>query len=383
MTNVQADVFHLPPEFEVIALVGQGAYGAVCKAKRKMVEEEGGETVSAEVAIKKIPHFNRSEDNATKVLRELQILHHFQPVQQIVACHQVFSRQDGDTKDLYIVMDYIESDLSSVIKRGVIQSEDVIRFIAAQLLLGLAAMHKNKCIHRDLSSRNILVDGKTSQVFICDFGLARFYDPEEKMSFGVVTQWYRAPEIITDAPYDTKVDIWAVGVIVAELFMQAHLFPGKPNDLADQLKKILLALGTPNWEWFSEEDKPFYGASANAKRYVESFIRHQSSRRPIPPAADSGVFLNNLPTKFKIPPSAEAKHLMDKLLQFNPQTRFSAVQALEHPWFTTSNIAPFIASELETIEGLPTPAFATTQMPKGVPNLCAAIEAQIALMNGS
>ena len=375
---MQTDVFELPPEYEVIALVGQGAYGAVCKAKRKVMVEDSPEPVDEEVAIKKIPHFNRTEDNATKVLREMQILSHFQSVQQIVACHHVFTRKEGESRDLYIVMDYVESDLSNIIKRGVIGNEDVIRFVVCQLLLGLKAMHAHQCIHRDLSTRNILIDGSTCQLFICDFGLARFYDPEEKMSFGVVTQWYRAPEIITDAQYSTKVDIWAVGVIMAELFMQAHLFPGKPNDLADQLKKILLTVGTPNWEWFANEDGAFHSASTNAKRYVESFIRHQSARRPVPPAADSGAFLEQL--RFKIAPSEEAKDLLKQLLNFNPATRLDAATALKHPWFTNSPLKDFIDEEVKTHEAIPPFKGA---MPKGIANVCNAIDDHIASMSSS
>ena len=371
---MQTDVFHLPTEYEVQALVGQGAYGAVCKAKRKVVGENGEEE-EEEVAIKKIPHFNRTEDNAVKVLRELQILSHFQSVQQIVACHDVFQRKEGDSRDIYIVMDYVESDLSNIIKKGVITNEDVVRFVVAQLLLGLKPMHQHQCIHRDLSTRNILIDGKTCQVFICDFGLARFYDPEEKMSFGVVTQWYRAPEVITDAAYTTKLDVWAVGVIMAELFMQAHLFPGKPNDLADQLKKILVTLGTPNWAWFTEPEGDFHSASNNAKKYVESFVRHQSARRPAPPTAESGAFVDTL--NFKIEPSPEAKDLLRKLLRFDPSGRISAADALNHPWFTQSSLGEFVGQELEAQEAIPQFSGA---MPKGLGALCEAIEEVVATM---
>lgn len=302
-------VFDVPEEFEVEAVVGQGAYGAVCKAKWDGVD----------VAIKKVPHYAKSPDTVKKVMREVEILQFFQFCQQVVACHQVFRPRSGE-KDIYMVMDYIASDLSNMMKKQVPMDEDVIRFITCQLLLALRAIHYYSIIHRDLSCRNILIN-ENSQIQVCDFGLARFYDPEEQLSFGVVTQWYRAPEIITDAKYDTKSDVFSVGVVLGELLAKKHLFPGKPNDPADQLHRVFSILGTPNRELFEDASQPYYTASDNAKRYIEMYIAKKPTKNKV------------RQLKFEIPHSPLAVDVVEALLTFDPRARPAADEALKMKWF--------------------------------------------------
>jgi mitogen-activated protein kinase 1/3 len=312
-----AVVFELPSTaFIVDAVVGQGAYGAVCRASIT-----GHPTTL--VAIKKIPAYAKSAETAKRVLREILILRHFQCVGQIVATHMMF-RPVSQEKDLYIVMDYVPSDISNFLKNATEISEPMIQFMVAQMLLGLRAMHKVDCVHRDLSTRNVLLNA-SCEIQIADFGLSRFFDPEERMSFGVVTQWYRAPEVITDASYGEKVDVWSVGVIMAELFMQGHIFPGKPNDLADQLNRIMKILGVPDVKLFSDEGSALASSSDNAKRYIQRV------------AASSRAYKRTLFTAagpvFKLQPSDTAKDFMSQLLTFSPDERPSADETLKHAWF--------------------------------------------------
>ncbi len=66
---------------------------------------------------------------------------------------------------------------------------------------------------------------------LTDFGLARkFPNPGKELSKGVVTRWYRAPEVLFGARfYSEKIDIWSVGCIFAELFLKKPLFPGESD----------------------------------------------------------------------------------------------------------------------------------------------------------
>jgi mitogen-activated protein kinase 1/3 len=306
------------------ALVGQGAYGAVCRATVKKNNHP--------VAIKRIPHYNKNLDTAKKILREMVILRHLSPCTQIVKGH-IFFRSQRE-KSLYIVMDYLPSDLSTVIKQGKLSEEAKIRYVTAQLLLGVGAMHKAGCTHRDLSTRNILVN-ENCEIRIADFGLARFFDPEEQMSFGVVTQWYRAPEIVTDASYNAKVDVWSVGVIMAELFLQGHIFAGKPNDLADQLNKIMRIVGIPEAGWFTDPNCVLSTSSENAKRYVQRVCQsaQMASADPVAAANFRPTLFTATGPQFKIPLSDDAKDLLGQLIRFNPDMRPNAEQALAHRWF--------------------------------------------------
>ena len=315
-------MFELPTSvFNVeAALIGQGAYGAVCRATIKKN--------NAIVAIKRIAAFNKNLDTAKKILREIVILNHLQSIPQVVRAHLVF--RSPVEKTVYIVMDYFPSDLSSVIKQQRALNEEMIRYMVAQLLLGIRGMHKAGCIHRDLSTRNILVNNEC-EIAIADFGLARFFDPEEHMSFGVVTQWYRAPEIVTDAAYNEKVDVWSVGVIMAELLLQGHLFAGKPNDLADQLNKIMRVVGLPNPDWFNDKTSTLCSSSDNAKLYIQRLSQSPQAAAMFKPTLLAPP--NEGGPNWKIPLTEQSRDVMTRLLKFNPDERLTAAQALQLSWF--------------------------------------------------
>lgn len=103
--------------------------------------------------------------------------------------------------------------------------EGEIRSIIYQTLLGLAYMHKHGFFHRDMKPENMLVLGEA--VKIADFGLAREIRSRPPFTDYVSTRWYRAPEILLRSTnYNSPVDIFAVGAIMAELYLMRPLFPG-------------------------------------------------------------------------------------------------------------------------------------------------------------
>jgi len=96
------------------------------------------------------------------------------------------------------------------------------------LLCGLKYIHSAGVFHRDLKPSNILINGDC-EIKICDFGLARAYNDKAnslmKMTEYVATRWYRAPELLLSwKKYDYKIDMWAVGCILSELYLRRPLF---------------------------------------------------------------------------------------------------------------------------------------------------------------
>jgi negative regulator of PHO system len=79
-----------------------------------------------------------------------------------------------------------------------------------------------------------------------DFGLARAFGiPVNTFSNEVVTLWYRAPDVLLGSrTYNTSIDIWSAGCIMAEMYTGRPLFPGTTNE--DQLVRIFRIMGTPS-----------------------------------------------------------------------------------------------------------------------------------------
>ena len=86
-------------------------------------------------------------------------------------------------------------------------------------------MHKHGFFHRDLKPENLLI--KDNVVKISDFGLSREIRSKPPFTDYVTTRWYRAPEILLKSTnYNSPIDIFALGSIMAELYLLKPLFPG-------------------------------------------------------------------------------------------------------------------------------------------------------------
>lgn len=86
-------------------------------------------------------------------------------------------------------------------------------------------MHKNGFFHRDMKPENLLV--KDDAVKIADFGLAREIRSRPPFTDYISTRWYRAPEILLRSPnYNSPVDIFATGAMMAEFYTLKPIFPG-------------------------------------------------------------------------------------------------------------------------------------------------------------
>lgn len=98
---------------------------------------------------------------------------------------------------------------------------------------GLSAVHQAGVIHRDIKPQNLLVNEKL-ELRICDFGLATVKNETINANYDltpyVVTRWFRAPELLLkyqSRTYTSKVDLWSVGCIFAELYLRKVLFGEK------------------------------------------------------------------------------------------------------------------------------------------------------------
>lgn len=151
--------------------------------------------------------------------------------------------------EIYVVSDYLESDLHDVIRINPKISLQHKQFFMYQLLRGLKYIHAAGVIHRDIKPQNLLVS-KDCDLKICDFGLAtvktKRINAEYDLTQYVVTRWFRAPELLLryqQKNYTSKIDLWSAGCVMAELYLRKVLFGEK--DMSGQIVKLVKLLGLP------------------------------------------------------------------------------------------------------------------------------------------
>jgi serine/threonine protein kinase len=198
--------------YKILKTLGDGTYGSVVLAINISTKEQ--------VAIKKMKKkfYSWEECMALREIKSLRKLNHA----QIVKLKEVIRVND----DLYFVFEYMEQNIYQLMKdRTSAFPENQIRSIMWQTIAGTAYMHKHGFFHRDMKPENLLVLG--DKVKVADFGLAREIRSRPPFTDYVSTRWYRAPEILLRSiNYNSPVDIFACGAIMAELYLLRPLFPG-------------------------------------------------------------------------------------------------------------------------------------------------------------
>lgn len=146
-----------------------------------------------------------------------------------------------DAQTLYLILDLCEGgDLSFHLKLKGTFSNDIAKFYAAQIILGLAHIHARQMIYRDLKPANILLDG-VGNARISDLGLVRDISKTNPTS-ECGTQGYMAPEVITEGvEYGLSADWWSLGCMIFQLLVGYTPFRGPASKMSsDELNRNVL-----------------------------------------------------------------------------------------------------------------------------------------------
>jgi serine/threonine protein kinase len=275
-------------EYEKISRIRSGNFGNVYRVRNR---NSGGV-----FALKRMNPVMCYDTNGFSILylREVMILKSVEHTNVLKIIEVV---EGSEINDLFIIMEYCDVDLKTLIERAHPLGTGAIKCLVAQLLNGLSFLHGNGIIHRDIKPSNILIlqDGTLK---IADFGLARAVGG--RMTNLVVTLWYRPIEILLGAEeYTTAVDMWSVGCVAGEMVKGSPMMPGEGE--VDQLNRILGLLGFP-------DEGDFEGLE------VHKLKRPESHRR-----AFEDEFAGC---------DADLLALMKDLLAFDPRGRISARDAL-------------------------------------------------------
>ncbi|XP_053499298.1 cyclin-dependent kinase-like 5 isoform X2 [Ictalurus furcatus] len=286
-------------KFEVLGIVGEGAYGVVLKCRHKETNEI--------VAIKKFKDSEENEDVKETTLRELKMLRTLKQ-ENIVELKEAFRRRGK----LYLVFEYVEKNMLELLEElpnGV--PPDKVRNYIYQLIKAIHWCHTNDIVHRDIKPENLLISSE-DVLKLCDFGFARDLSEGTDANYTeyVATRWYRSPELLLGAPYGKAVDMWSVGCILGELSDGQPLFPGESE--IDQLFTIQKVLGPLP----PEQMKLFY----NNPRFHG--LRFPTVSHP-----------QTLERRYLGIINGPMLDLMKNLLLLNPNERFLTEQSLNHHVF--------------------------------------------------
>ncbi|XP_023005752.1 cyclin-dependent kinase F-4-like isoform X2 [Cucurbita maxima] len=287
--------------YMLIKEVGDGTFGSVWRA----ISKQTGEVVAIKKMKKK--YYTWEECVSLREVKSLRKMNH----PNIVKLKEVIR----ENNILYFVFEYMECNLYQLMKdKEKLFSEAEVRNWCFQVFQGLAYMHQRGYFHRDLKPENLLV--AKDLIKLADFGLARETSAVPPYTEYVSTRWYRAPEVLLQAYlYGPKVDMWAMGAIMAELFTLRPLFPGASE--IDQIYKICNVLGTPNMDTWSD------GV------FLARNINYQFPQ------------LNGVHLSAVIPSASEdAVNLIASLCSWDPSKRPTAVEALQHPFFQSCYYVP-------------------------------------------
>jgi calcium-dependent protein kinase len=258
-------------------MLGSGSFGCVYEAKNTIF----GNTV----AMKVIKKDKENELDEQEIRNEIDILKKLSHP-NIVKIYEFYISENH----YYIITEYCkEGELFSYIKNKYTERQLAVLFY--QVFSGLWYLHENKILHRDIKLENIMISGKEKDnstgeelfwVKIIDFGTAKIFEKNKKEKDVVGSSYYIAPEVLKQN-YNEKCDTWSVGVILYMTLVGRAPFDGKDDE--EIIKKI---------------------NSVDYNKNEPRLVKH----------------------------SPEVRDLVSKLLEKDTEKRYSAKEALEHPWFS-------------------------------------------------
>ncbi|XP_012791088.2 casein kinase II subunit alpha-like [Sorex araneus] len=194
-----------------------------------------------------------------------------------------------------------------------------IRFYIYEILKALDYSHSMGIMHRDLKPHNVMIDHENRKLWLIDWGLADFYHPGREYNVRVASRYFKGPELIVEYEmYDYSLDLWSLGCMLASMiFRKEPFFHGNDND--DQLLKIANVLGT----------KDFYNYINKYKILLDPHFKVMLGTQP---RKHWGCFVHSENQHLVSP---EAFDILDKLLVYDHQSRLTAREAMEHPYFCT------------------------------------------------
>ncbi|CAJ1940046.1 unnamed protein product [Cylindrotheca closterium] len=267
-------------------VIGKGSYGQVCIASRGEAEGHSGRSGKRKKFACKCVMLRNDPKYISKLQEEVNVLRELRGHDNVIRLYDVFCVDN----ELFIITELGRGgDLFHLLtthpKHGV--TEAYAAKTVAEMLSAVAFLHSKSICHRDLKLENwVLESGKDvwSPLKLIDFGLSTHFAPGQRLSRVVGSSYYVAPEVLKKS-YTEACDLWSLGVIV-----------------------YMLLSGAP----------PFYGKNDDAIK--ASIVQGEYT----------------FPHELFRDVSDEAMAFVSTLLSYNIEYRYTAEQALTHPWLAAN-----------------------------------------------
>jgi serine/threonine protein kinase len=255
-------------QYEFIRWIKSGGFGNIYLAKEVDSNKD--------FAVKEISVKNFSNENLYNISRESMILKEMSHI-NIIKFHRIFTYN----QKFYIIMDFARGgELSSILSSNKPLKEEHAKNLFHQIYNAVCYIHSKNIIHRDLKPNNILfLDEEKTHIIIIDFGISGSSNGNQKELVKAGTQLYLPPEVLTGVEFSssTKIDIWALGIILYQMVEGCHPFENKNKkgsvinnilknklefnkkiQISESLKKLLQGLLEKNYRFRIDTGDPLF-----------------------------------------------------------------------------------------------------------------------------
>ena len=269
-------------EYDVEKPIGKGGFCTVYKA----IYKGNKKTYALKVIDKSIL---KNEEEIKNIINEIKIMNELDSPNLLKLITNF-----EDENNIYIILPICKNgQLYDLLHKSNKKVKNInIKKYLYQTIKAINNLHKKGIIHRDIKPENILIDNKDNAL-LSDFGIATHCKEGEKRNTYCGTDEYLAPEVIRAQPYDKKIDIWAIGILIYECISPLGKTPFNKIDFLQRTED--------NKNYIIKNDKDLK-------------IKYDKDFDPF------------------------AKNLIEKILKMNPDDRISLDNILNHIFFSNINL---------------------------------------------